>query len=251
MGIKVVSGSRIITEAFERLVMELDFSNSLTLVVDHPVGVALHLLPELRGSSLVLTASYSPYYLADLLEHQPGGIVQEPLQAHELREALERVARGQTIWPDVEDTLPPQMRRVLRALVSGMCHQSIADTLQLSLKRVYNIVSDLKFYLGAETQADLLLKYLGLAIKPPKSQGKNSREFFPSQPPDGSATLLSRKEVKPVLRELTQEEAEQTLGGAVEQPPSLPWLARLLEEPCPWPKPVVPIPRPVPPEERE
>ncbi|MBO1438542.1 hypothetical protein J3L12_15220 [Meiothermus sp. CFH 77666] len=54
-----------------------------------------------------------------------------------------------------------------------------------------------------------------------------------------------------MLRELTQEEAEQTLGGAVEQPPSLPWLARLLEEPCPWPKPVVPILRPVPPEERE
>ncbi|MCX7783009.1 MAG: hypothetical protein N2318_05130, partial [Meiothermus sp.] len=150
--------------------------------------------------------------------------------------------------------LSPKMRQVLRALASGQCHQSIAQSLQLSLKRVYNIVSDLKFHLEAETQADLLLKYLGATLKPAESQGKSSRasrEIFPSQTAHSSASLPDRKEVNPVLRELTRKEMEETLGGATEPPPSLPWLAMLLEETRPWPRPVVPIPRPMPPEERE
>lgn len=54
-----------------------------------------------------------------------------------------------------------------------------------------------------------------------------------------------------MLRGLTREEMEQTVGGATEQPSKLPWLAKLPEESRPWPKPVLPIPRPVQPEERE
>ncbi|MCX7782425.1 MAG: hypothetical protein N2318_02135 [Meiothermus sp.] len=59
-----------------------------------------------------------------------------------------------------------------------------------------------------------------------------------------------------MLRELTRKEMQETLGGASEPPPSLPWLERwhpLVKLPLPRdpelpPRrggPVVPIPRPV------
>ncbi|MCX7782422.1 MAG: hypothetical protein N2318_02120 [Meiothermus sp.] len=171
--------------------------------------------------------------------------------------ALKLLGKGGRLRPRPETGLSPKMRQVLRALASGQCHQSIAKSLRLSLKRVYNIVSDLKFYLGAESQADLLLKYLGFPTQPAQSQEKNSRtsrEIFPSQTAHSPATLPGRKEVHPALRELTRKEMEETLGGATEPPPSLPWLVKVPpprdpELPPPWGRPIVPVPRPGLPEE--
>lgn len=196
MGVTVISGSQILTEAFERLVMDWNFSDPITLVVDQPIGVALHLVPGLQGKYLVLTASRSPYYLSDLLEYRPSGIVQEPLGSQELRQVLQLLAQGGQLLPKLENDLPPKMRKVLRALASGMCSKRIAESMQLSAKRVYNIVSDLKFHLEAETHADLLLRYLGVSLKPMPCQGKNTRanrEFFPSQPPEGLLPCQERR----------------------------------------------------------
>ena len=254
MGITVLSGSQILTEAFQSLIGVMDSPTDVTLLVDYPLGVALQLISQVRGSCLVLTASTSPYYLADLLEQQPTGIVQEPLSAAELQRVLVHVAKGHKLLPEVQESgLSPKSRQVLRALVSGMCNKSIAEALQLSLKRVYNIVSDLKFHLEAETRADLVLRYLGLTLQPTLSQGRNicvGQEFLPSQTQNPPATL-PRKGVKPMLRELAPAEAEETFGGATEPSLTLLWLSRLQEEGLPKAGVLVLIPRPVQPQEQE
>jgi hypothetical protein len=101
--------------------------------------------------------------------------------------------------------------------------------------------------MGVQSRTEILARYFGLSTTPQVFlQEQSSLHIwgsFPYANHPSAPTLESRKEVKPVLKELTKEEAEQTIGGATEPSPKLLWLSQLPE---PWP--------PVhtgPPEERE
>lgn len=165
--IRVLSGSRLIQESLTLALGNLPLRRAVVLVADYPLGSALALLPGVQGPCVVKTASDSPYYLSDLVALGPAGLVLEGAGLDFLRWTLQQVSEGQRVLPRLgEIGLTRKERAVLRLLVGGVCNEAISAHLGISPRRTANLVSTVKRALGAETRADVVLRYFGLAPEP-------------------------------------------------------------------------------------
>jgi DNA-binding CsgD family transcriptional regulator len=252
VGIKVLSGSKLLIEAVMGALRDLDCTREFTLVLDYPLGLALTVCPSRHGSQVVVTESASPYYLQELLRKNPLGLLTGCVTLAQLRHLLEQISQGNTLpqLPKTERvTLRPKEWAVLRLVVQGLDNEAIAARLKISAKSVANLVQTIKTEMGVQTRTAMVARYYGLSTTPQVFlQEQSSLHIwgsFPYANHPTAPTLDSRKEVRPVLQELSPAEAERVVGGATEPSPKLLWLALLPE---PWPPVYSPPPPGHPPE---
>lgn len=134
------------------------------LVVDQPTGYALWGLDPLPAPALVVTFNPYPLYLLDLFERKPAGVLVEPKSLSEIGTALDLVATGRRVGtpPTALFDLPTRReRQVLRLLARGLCSDAIARRLGVKRDTVYSYYQALREKLGAESQHELVLTYLG------------------------------------------------------------------------------------------
>lgn len=150
--------------AVQELTGRMELPQTVTLLLDYPTGSALELLPLLEPPVVVATASESPYYLQDLIEHAPAALLTEPLEAAQLEAALRLAAQGQTLsLPTIpsDQRLTPRERQVLRLLTRGWSDKEIAQALCIEPKTVSHWVLSLRQKMGAENRAQAILHYWG------------------------------------------------------------------------------------------
>jgi DNA-binding CsgD family transcriptional regulator len=165
--IRVLSGSRLVQESLALALGDLLLHRAVVLVADYPLGSALALLSGVQGPCVVKTASTSPFYLSDLVALGPAGLVLESAGLEFLKWTLQQVSEGQRVLPRLKEvTLTRKERAVLRLLVAGVCNDGIASHLGISPRRAANLVSTVKQALGAETRADVVLRYFGMTPAP-------------------------------------------------------------------------------------
>lgn len=151
-------------EAVQQMTARLELPRPVTLLLDYPVGSALELLPLLEPPVVIATASESPYYLHNLIEHAPAALLTEPMEAAQLERALRLAAEGQTLRPpSLPDgqRLTPRERQVLRLLTRGWSDKEIAQALHIEPKTVSHWVLSLRQKMGAENRSQAILHYLG------------------------------------------------------------------------------------------
>ncbi len=137
------------------------------LVVDQPTGFALWGLDPLPAPALVVTFNPYPLYLLDLFERKPAGVLITPRSLSEIHAALDLVAMGQRVGspPIVPFDLPTRReRQVLRLLAQGLCSDAIARRLEIKRDTIYTYFQALREKLLAESQHELVLRYLGMAL---------------------------------------------------------------------------------------
>jgi len=157
-------------EALLRELAEARVPEGVHLVIDQPTGYALWGLDPLPAPALVVTFNPYPLYLLDLFELRPAGVLVKPKSLSEIRAALDLVARGQRVGspPTVSFDLPTRReRQVLRLLAQGLCSPEIAGRLGIKRDTVYTYLQALREKLGAESQHELVLTYLGLIHSKP------------------------------------------------------------------------------------
>ncbi|GEM89983.1 helix-turn-helix transcriptional regulator [Oceanithermus desulfurans] len=135
------------------------------LVVDLPTGYTLWGLDPLPAPALAVTFNPHPLYLLDLFERRPAGVLVEPKSLSEINTALDLVAAGRRVGspPTVPFDLPTRReRQVLRLLAQGFCSDAIARRLGVKRDTVYSYYQALREKLGAGSQHELALTYLGL-----------------------------------------------------------------------------------------
>ena len=135
------------------------------LVIDQPTGYALWGLDPLPAPALVITFNPYPLYLLDLFGRRPQGVLVSPKSLAEVRSALEIVAQRRRIGrpPTLAlDAPTARERQVLRLLAQGLCSHEIAERLEVKRDTVYTYLQALREKLGAESQHELVLTYLGL-----------------------------------------------------------------------------------------
>ena len=136
------------------------------MVMDQPTGYALWGLDPLPAPALVVTFNPYPLYLLDLFERKPAGVLVEPKSLSEINAALDFVATGRRVGspPTVPFDLPTRReRQVLRLLAQGFCSDEIARRLRVKRETVYTYFQALREKLMAESQHELVLRYLGIA----------------------------------------------------------------------------------------
>ncbi|WP_456413329.1 response regulator transcription factor [Oceanithermus profundus] len=140
------------------------------LVLDQPAGFALWGLDPLPAPALVVTFNPYPLYLLDLFERRPAGLLVTPGSLAEIDAALDLVAAGRPVGspPTLPFDLPTtRERQVLRLLARGLCSDAIARRLGVKRDTVYSYYQALREKLGAESQHELVLTYLGLIRRDP------------------------------------------------------------------------------------
>jgi DNA-binding NarL/FixJ family response regulator len=146
------------------VVSSWDFQGRVNLVLDYPIGFAREVLLMLQPPVVVVTACESGYYLSDLLEFQPAGLLIEPFDPPALEAALRLAASGHSAgYPEFmgDYRLPPRERQVLRLLAKGLSDKDIARELKIAPKSVSHAVLSLREKMGVENRAQEGLMYLG------------------------------------------------------------------------------------------
>jgi DNA-binding NarL/FixJ family response regulator len=147
-----------------RELVEARVPESVNLVVDQPTGFALWGLDPLPNPALVVTFNEHPLYLLDLFARRAQGVLVAPKSLTEVRSALEMAARGRRIGrpPTLAFDAPSaRERQVLRLLAQGLCSREIAEHLGVKRDTVYTYLQALREKLGADSQHELALTYLG------------------------------------------------------------------------------------------
>lgn len=134
------------------------------MLLDYPLGFTFEILSLLAPPVVVLTASSSPYYLQDLLEYQPTGLLLEPAEPQSLQAALTLAASGQIAGsPTIpeDQRLTPRERQVLRLLVRGYSDKEIARELDIEPKTASHWVMSIRSKMGARDRIQAVLMYWG------------------------------------------------------------------------------------------
>jgi DNA-binding CsgD family transcriptional regulator len=159
------SGLPLFQQYGQEILDGFGFAEDLHLIIDAPWGFAYWGFLELPGLALIVTGCTSSHYLRDLMDRRPEGLISEPRVQVPLEVAVRRVAAGERFYqgPSLDgETLTPRERQVLRFTALGWSNQRIAQTLQVSLRTIYNWVHKLQDKLGLENRAQLALYYFGL-----------------------------------------------------------------------------------------
>lgn len=112
-------------------------------IMDAPWGYALRILPEIKGSVVVVIGVFSAPYLHDLIELKPQIIMARPVGPDEVVNALRRAGAGESFY-------------------DGPPYEEIAHLLGVSARTVENRVVALKEKTGLRNRAELALYYLGM-----------------------------------------------------------------------------------------
>jgi two-component system, NarL family, response regulator DegU len=127
---------------------------------------------------LILTIHDEEEYIYEVIKAGAEGYVQKDINPEELKEAIDRVIKGERVFPRsieeqinniavhkprIED-LSNREREVLELLAEGMSNRKIADTLFISEKTVKNHVSNIlkKLSVNDRTQAVIFALKRGL-----------------------------------------------------------------------------------------
>ena len=143
------------------------------------IGRIKEIAPDVK--ILVLTIHDGEEYVYEVAKAGAEGYVQKDIKPEELKEAIERVVKGEKVFPSfVEEEfrkecceenngnqfeeLSAREREVLELLAKGMSNRSIAETLYISDKTVKNHVSNIlkKLAVDDRTQAVIVSLKRGL-----------------------------------------------------------------------------------------
>lgn len=127
---------------------------------------------------LVLTIHDGEEYIYEVAKAGAEGYVQKDIKPEELKDAIERLIKGERVFPPaIEEQVPEESnnpeqfeelssreQEVLELLAKGMSNRSIAETLYISDKTVKNHVSNILKKLSVEdrTQAVIVSLKRGL-----------------------------------------------------------------------------------------
>lgn len=127
---------------------------------------------------LILTIHDGEEYIYEVIRAGAEGYIQKDIKPEELKEAIERVIRGEKVFPrSIEDQvsetaansnkleeLSAREQEVLELLAKGMSNRNIAETLFISEKTVKNHVSNIlkKLSVNDRTQAVIVSLKMGL-----------------------------------------------------------------------------------------
>ncbi|HHU92754.1 MAG TPA: response regulator transcription factor, partial [Halanaerobiaceae bacterium] len=132
--------------------------------------------PEVKV--LILTIHDGEEYIYEVAKAGAEGYVQKDIKPEELKDAIERLIKGERVFPPaIEEQVPEESnnpeqfeelssreQEVLELLAKGMSNRSIAETLYISDKTVKNHVSNILKKLSVEdrTQAVIVSLKRGL-----------------------------------------------------------------------------------------
>lgn len=148
----------------EQMISQWQFPSRVSLLLDYPPGFAVEILSLLQPPVVVITASSSPYYLQDLLDFQPAGLLLEPAEPAHLQAALTLASSGQNAgYPTIpkDQRLTARERQVLRLLVRGYSDKEIARELDIEPKTVSHWVMSIRGKMGARDRTQAVLMYWG------------------------------------------------------------------------------------------
>lgn len=142
-------------------------SDQAHLLLDLPRSFALHSLADLPRPVLVITGNTSPYYLQDLLEQNPDGLIALDTTPEQIKESLSCITQGQHVYLGPRlgraEHLTTGERAVLRHLALGLDDGQIALRLRISKKTVGNRIAELYDKTGSSNRVQLALQYLGMS----------------------------------------------------------------------------------------
>ena len=147
----------------ERLIYGWQFPSRVSLLLDYPLGFAFEVFSLLEPPVIIVTASSSPYYLQDLLDYRPTGLLLEPAEP-QLQAALTLASSGQNAgYPAIpeDQKLTTRERQVLRLLVRGLSDKEIARELDIEPKTVSHWVMSIRGKMGARDRTQAALMYWG------------------------------------------------------------------------------------------
>ncbi|HOA40008.1 MAG TPA: response regulator transcription factor [Halanaerobiales bacterium] len=140
------------------------------------VGKIKEIAPEVKV--LILTIHDGEEYIYEVAKAGAEGYVQKDIKPEELKDAIERLIKGERVFPPaIEEQVPEESnnpeqfeelssreQEVLELLAKGMSNRSIAETLYISDKTVKNHVSNILKKLSVEdrTQAVIVSLKRGL-----------------------------------------------------------------------------------------
>lgn len=153
-----------VTRAIEQAGVSFDRHSPGKLIVDAPVGYALHALrrldfPECR--TIVTTINTCPEYVEDLWDCDPDALLAGTNLALRLPEVILHLERGERfrLTPGCKTELTPSERLMLRYLVHGWSNQHIADRLNLQSKTVMNTLTSVYSKLNVNGREEAILHY--------------------------------------------------------------------------------------------
>ncbi len=165
-GPQILCGMSSLTAAVEQMLDAHAWAsgqNALHLILDAPIGFALHQLSTITGpGTIVLTWNGSPAYWADLWDRHPALLVINDYLS--LEAALQRASQGVQgrYGPPHTTTLSGTERAVLRELAGGWSTIEIAARLGMREKTVLNTFTTIYDKLGVQGRLAAYRSYWGI-----------------------------------------------------------------------------------------
>ena len=170
-GIETVNMVRALSPELVLLDLNMPRMDGITTV-----GKIKEIAPEVKV--LILTIHDGEEYIYEVAKAGAEGYVQKDIKPEELKDAIERLIKGERVFPPaIEEQVPEESnnpeqfeelssreQEVLELLAKGMSNRSIAETLYISDKTVKNHVSNILKKLSVEdrTQAVIVSLKRGL-----------------------------------------------------------------------------------------
>ena len=170
-GIETVNMVRALSPELVLLDLNMPRMDGITTV-----GKIKEIAPEVKV--LILTIHDGEEYIYEVAKAGAEGYVQKDIKPEELKDAIERLFKGERVFPPaIEEQVPEESnnpeqfeelssreQEVLELLAKGMSNRSIAETLYISDKTVKNHVSNILKKLSVEdrTQAVIVSLKRGL-----------------------------------------------------------------------------------------
>ncbi|MGH9175505.1 MAG: response regulator transcription factor [Vicinamibacterales bacterium] len=163
---QVVPGATVAIEHAGFLVAD---TADIALVVDAPVGFALHAIEHRVFTSvhvIVATTNTCPEYVEDIWDYRPDALLAGQSVMRCLAEAVARIDRGETyrLTPGCQTDLTRSERAALRLLAQGWGNDVIASYLRIRPQTVANRLTQIYAALGVDGRDAALLHYWGVYL---------------------------------------------------------------------------------------
>lgn len=145
----------------------VDSNSDIGLVIDAPLGFALHTLESQASLSphiIVSTTNTCPEYVEDLWDYQPDALLAGQSLTQRLAEAVTRVDKGERyrLTPGSATLLTPVERQVLRCIARGWSNKRIACHQRVRTQSVANVLTRIYAGLGVRSREAAILYYWGI-----------------------------------------------------------------------------------------
>jgi DNA-binding NarL/FixJ family response regulator len=169
--IRIVSGAAHVlpgvTSAVENAGLRVSEEANVALIIDAPVGFALHALETTMSSdatTIVSTTNTSPEYVEDLWDYRPNALIAGQNLSRRLPEILDHLDRGESfrLAPGCQTSLTPSERLTLRYLARGWSNLRIARQLAVRPQTVMNALTRIYVKLDVAGREEAILNYWGV-----------------------------------------------------------------------------------------